>query len=75
MNNENGYLEVGHTDDTFEVVLSHPEMIHDPGKAGGHLHFSPDQARALADLLYRHAAHADHLKLRLQQSIDLRLMN
>lgn len=49
-----GFLEVGHTEDTFEVVVNHPDLK--PDKNGvGHIVFSPSQARNLAILLTQHA--------------------
>lgn len=59
-----GFLEVGHTDDTHEVVINHPDLK--PDKNGvGHIVFSPGQARSLAHLLIKRANEAEaeaHLK-------------
>jgi hypothetical protein len=53
-----GYLEVGHTEDTHEVVINHPDLKPDENGVG-HIVFSPRQARRLAHLLRRHAAEAE----------------
>lgn len=54
-----GFLEVGHTEDTFEIVVNHPDLK--PDEHGvGHIVFSPDQARNLAILLTQHADAAQH---------------
>ncbi len=50
------HLEVG-TNDRGEVVINHPMLQQD--EDGGHLVFSPRQARSLADTLYKKAAEAD----------------
>ncbi len=53
-----GFLEVGRTDDTHEVVINHPDLK--PDESGvGHIIFSPRQARTLANLLIKHAAYAE----------------
>lgn len=49
-----GFLEVGVSEDGTEVVVNHPDI--DPDKDGnGHIVFSPNQARALAKLLWSKA--------------------
>lgn len=53
-----GALEVGHTEDTHEVVINHPDLNPDADGVG-HIVFSPAQARNLAMLLLRHAMQAD----------------
>ena len=53
-----GFLEVGRTDDTHEVVINHPDLK--PDACGvGHIVFSPRQARSLANLLIKHATYAE----------------
>lgn len=53
-----GFLEVGHTDDTHEVVINHPDL--NPDENGvGHIVFSPKQARNLAELLLKNANEAE----------------
>lgn len=52
-----GYLEVG-VNDKGEVVINHPDLKPDADGVG-HIVFSPQQARDLADLLYRHAGVGD----------------
>jgi hypothetical protein len=53
-----GFLEVGRTDDTHEIVINHPDLK--PDKNGvGHIVFSPRQARNLANLLIKHASYAE----------------
>ena len=49
-----GELEIGRTDN-YEVVMNLPADFQRPG----HIVFSPDQARALAQLLNKHAKKAD----------------
>lgn len=52
-----GYLEVG-TNDNGEVVVNHPDLK--PDESGvGHIVFSPNQARNLAELLMKHASKID----------------
>lgn len=53
-----GFLEVGRTEDTHEVVINHPDLKPDENGVG-HIVFSPRQARNLANLLLKHAAWAD----------------
>lgn len=54
-----GFLEVGHTEDTFEVVVNHPDLK--PDEHGvRHIVFSPAQARNLAILLTQHADAAQY---------------
>ena len=50
-----GFLEVGN--DGREVILNHPEIEQD--ERGGHIVFSPSEARMLAELLRRHADAVD----------------
>jgi hypothetical protein len=53
-----GFLEVG-TTGKGEVVINHPDI--DPNKDGvGHIVFSPDQARYLAQLLSMKAGEAEY---------------
>lgn len=52
-----GFLEVG-VNDSFEVVINHGDLK--PDKDGvGHIVFSPNQARALAQSLLLKAHQAD----------------
>ena len=53
-----GFLEVGRTDDTHEIVINHPDLKPDENGVG-HIVFSPRQARNLANLLLKHAAYAE----------------
>ena len=53
-----GFLEVGRTDDTHEVIINHPNLKPDENGVG-HIVFSPRQARHLANLLIKHAAWAE----------------
>lgn len=53
-----GFLEVGRTDDTHEVVINHPDLKPDENGVG-HIVFSPRQARTLANLLVKHATYAE----------------
>jgi hypothetical protein len=53
-----GFLEVGRTDDTHEVVIIHPNMKLDTnGRA--RIVLSPRHARYLANLLIEHATYAE----------------
>jgi hypothetical protein len=53
-----GCVEVWRTDDTHEIVISHPDLRKDaPG--GGRIVFSPRHARHLANLLLEYAAAAE----------------
>ncbi len=58
MDKVEGFLEVGRTDDTHEVVINHPDLKPDANGVG-HIVFSPRQARRLANLLIKHAEYAD----------------
>lgn len=53
-----GFLEVGRTDDTHEIVIIHPEFRSD-ANGDGRIVFLPRHARHLASLLLIHAAHAE----------------
>jgi hypothetical protein len=53
-----GVLEVWRTDDTHEVVISHPALKPD-SKGNGQIAFSPRSARHLAHLLIEYAADAE----------------
>jgi hypothetical protein len=53
-----GFLEVGRTDDTHEVVISHPNLKLD-GNGAARIVFSPRYARYLANLLTEHATFAE----------------
>lgn len=53
-----GFLEVGRTDDTHEVVIRHPNPKLDAHGAA-HIVFSPRHARYLANLLIEHATYAE----------------
>jgi hypothetical protein len=53
-----GFLEVGRTDDTHEVVINHPDLKPDENGVG-HIVFSPRQARTLANLLIKNATYAE----------------
>lgn len=48
-------LEVGLSGDEREVIVNHPEMTPNPGGRGGHIVFSPKQARAFAALMIEKA--------------------
>lgn len=48
-------LEVGLSMDEREVIINHPELTPNPDGTGGHIIFSPQQARDLAALLVRKA--------------------
>jgi hypothetical protein len=61
-----GFLEVGHTEDTFDVVVNHPDLKPDENGVG-HIVFSPAQARNLAKLLLEHADEAQHAWFQAQQ--------
>lgn len=49
-----GILEVGLTDNETMVVLNHPQI--DQDERGGHIVFTPDEARHLGNLLLKKAA-------------------
>lgn len=49
-----GYLEVGLTEDEREVIINHPDLQADANGCG-HIIFSPEEARGLADLLRKKA--------------------
>lgn len=53
-----GFLEVGRTEDTHEVVINHPDLKRDE-RGVAHIVFSPRQARNLANLLIKHASYAE----------------
>ena len=53
-----GFLEVGRTDDTHEVVISHPNPKLD-ANGTARIVFSPRYARHLANLLTEHATYAE----------------
>jgi hypothetical protein len=61
-----GFLEVGHTEDTFDVVVNHPDLKPDENGVG-HIVFSPAQARNLARLLLQQADEAQHAWFQAQQ--------
>jgi hypothetical protein len=48
-------LEVGLSMDEREVIINHPELTPSPDGCGGHIVFSPEQARSLARLLLQKA--------------------
>ncbi|MDB6104116.1 MAG: hypothetical protein JWO52_4115 [Gammaproteobacteria bacterium] len=48
-------LEVGLSMDEREVIINHPELTPNPDGSGGHIVFSPQQARDLAKLLLQKA--------------------
>ena len=52
-----GFLEVG-LNEQGEIVVNHPDLKPDADGVG-HIVFSPNQARNLAELLLKHAAKAD----------------
>lgn len=52
-----GYLEVG-CNESGEVVINHPDLKPDANGVG-HIIFSPNQARNLAELLWKHALAAE----------------
>ena len=64
-----GYLEVG-TNDQGEVVVNHPDLKPDANGVG-HIVFSKNQARNLANLLLKHAGAVP--KVSLQMLIDVGL--
>jgi hypothetical protein len=49
-------LEVGLSTDERDVIVNHPELTPNPDGQGGHIVFSPQQARDFAALLLRKAA-------------------
>jgi hypothetical protein len=53
-----GFLEVGRTDDTHEVVIIHPNPKLDANGTARFV-FSPRYARHLANLLAEHATYAE----------------
>ncbi len=61
-----GYLEVG-TNEAGEVVINHPDLKPDENGVG-HIVFSKNQARNLANLLTKHAGHIPSVSL--QQLLD-----
>ena len=60
MDGNEGYLEVG-CNEQDEIVVNHPDLKPDENGVG-HIVFSADQARNLAELLLKHAAECDHAK-------------
>lgn len=58
MDEVGGFLEVGRTDDTQEVVIRHPNLKLDANGAA-HMVFSPRNTRYLANLLTEHATIAE----------------
>jgi hypothetical protein len=52
-----GYLEVGRNE-RGEIVINHPALETD-AQGVGHIVFSVNQARILAELLWKHAAEAE----------------
>lgn len=62
-----GYLEVG-INENDEVVINHPDLK--PDKDGvGHIVFSPNQARNLAELLLKHADKAATSSIRRSERL------
>src|ERR1035438_2791117 len=57
MEKVSGFLEVG-PNDKNEVVINHPDL-HPDENGVGHIVFSPNQARNLAELLIKHANSID----------------
>jgi hypothetical protein len=53
------YLEVGFTPDMRHVMVNHPFMVQD--ERGGHIVFTPAEARALGNLLLRKADECEHV--------------
>ncbi len=53
-----GVLEVGRTDDTYEIVISYPALKPD-ANGFGHIVVLPRQARHLANLLIEQATYAE----------------
>lgn len=51
-----GFLEVGHSNG--EVIINHPDLRPDANGVG-HIVFSPEEARGLADLLRKNAEEAE----------------
>lgn len=64
-----GFLEVGYNE-TGEVVVNHPDLKPDENGVG-HIVFSPNQARNLADLLCKHATLAEN-DIREKQEAEAR---
>lgn len=64
-----GALEVG-INESGEVVVNHPDLQPDENGVG-HIVFSPNQARNLADLLRKHASLAEQ-DIRDKQEVELR---
>ena len=50
-----GVLDVGLSMDECDVIINHPELTPSPDGRGGHIVFSPQQARDFAALLLRKA--------------------
>jgi hypothetical protein len=53
-----GFLEVARTDDTHEIVVSHPPLLSDANGLS-QIVISPRHARHLANLLIEHATYAE----------------
>lgn len=64
-----GFLTVGYND-SGEVVVNHPDLKPDVDGVG-HIVFSPQQARNLADLLIKHAWQAEQ-EVRRRQEVQAR---
>lgn len=52
----NNALEVGLSRDLREVIVNHPEMTPTPGGKGGHIVFTPQQAKEFAALMAQKAS-------------------
>ena len=59
-----GFLEIDRTDDTHEIVISHPTLKPD-AKGRVRIVLGPRQARYLANLLIEHATYAEDEAARL----------
>lgn len=62
-------LEIGLTENGYDVVVNHPKLITDDN-GYGHIIFSPAQAREFAKLLIKKADLADSLKAKWEAGND-----
>lgn len=57
-----GFLEVGHIEETCEVVIRHPDLAPDEDGVG-HIVFSIEEAMNLSSVLVQAAMHCEQLKI------------